>query len=260
MAQRNQRIANEVADTPWKSPRWRTVWMPLFHLASWRGEVRILGMTAFALPTLSAIGMIGFAAILRTRGVNPDFVNALLGATLEAFLPLAAGIILTTVAAKDDALEVQLSLATPYRVTVARRVTLLLGWIIATECIASGVIAVVFPAALPKSGVDLVLLWLAPTLWLSAVGLLLALLLRSRATATALLGVVWVIQLAFHGYFASYDWTRPWFLFATLYTPAATYWRLNRLELIATAIVGLDVCWMYLRNSEWRLRGEDVSA
>jgi hypothetical protein len=232
----------------------------LFCLASWRGEIRILGLTAFAVPPLTAIGLIAFAAVLRARAVNADFVNNMLIATLEALLPLAAGIVLTTIAAKDDAIEVQLSLATPYRNTAARRVALVLGWSITTAFITAAIVASAFPSALPRSGFDLVLLWLAPTLWLSAVGMMLALFLRSRASAVALLGVVWLVQLAFHGYFASYDWTRPWFLFATLYTPAGAYWHMNRLELIATAIVGLVVCWMYLRNTEWRFRGEDISA
>jgi hypothetical protein len=231
-----------------------------FRLASWSGEVRILGMTAFLVPALTAVSLMGFAALLRARAVNAGFVNDLLVASLEACLPLAAGIVLTTAAAKDDAIELQLSLATPYRNTVARRVALILCWVIATEFAATVVIGVLFPSALMKSGLDAILLWLAPTLWLAAMGVLLALFLRSRATAVAMLGVVWVVQFAFHGYFASYEWTRPWFLFATLYTPTATYWQLNRLELIATAVAGLIVSWMYLHNSEWRFRGEDLSA
>jgi hypothetical protein len=233
---------------------------PRFHLASWRGEIRILGMTAFAIPAIVAISLIGFAALLRARSVSADFVNSLLVATLEAFLPLAAAIVLTTVASKDDALEVQLSLATAYRKTVARRVALLLGWIMAVELVATLTTLVLFPTALPESGFALILLWLAPTLWLSAVGILLALFLRSRATAVALLGVVWVVQLAFHGYFTSFGWTRPWFLFATLTTPSAPYWQLNRLELIATGVACLILSWLYLRNNEWRFRAEDVSA
>ena len=256
MAQRNQ----PAAEIPRNSSELWTVQTNLLHLAFWRSEIRILGTAAFAIPALSAIGLIGFAVVLRARAINPDFVNNVLVAALEAFLPLAAGILLTTVAAKDDAIEVQLSLVTPYRITVARRVALVLVWTIAVEFIAAVMIALVFPSALAKSGFDLVLLLLAPTLWLSAVGMVLALLLRSRATAVALLGVVWVVQLAFHGYFASFDWTRPWFLFATLYTPAATYWQLNRLELIATAIACLAVSWIYLRNNERRFRGEDASA
>jgi hypothetical protein len=242
------------------SSRSKTPPVRLPPLACLFGEARILGVTAFLVPALTAVSLIGFAVVLRIRAVNIDFVNALVLATLEAFLPLAAGIVLTTVAAKDDAIEVQLSLPTPYRNTVSRRVALILGWFIATELAATAVIARSFPSALTKSGLDSILLWLAPTLWLAAIGVTLALFLRSRATAVAILGVVWVVQLAFHGYFASYEWTRPWFLFATLYTPDAAFWQLNRLELIATAIAGLVVSWMYLRNNEWRFRGEDMSA
>jgi len=261
MMQRNRPAADDLsAGISRTLSRGQTAPVSPFRLVSWRGEAQILGMTAFLIPALTAVSLIGFAALLRARAVNPDFVNTLLVATLEACLPLAAGVVLTTAAAKDDAIEMQLSLATPYRNTVARRVALILCWVIATEFAATVVIGVLFPSALTKSGLDVILLWLAPTLWLAAIGVLLALFLHSRATTVAMLGVVWVVQLAFHGYFASYEWTRPWFLFATLYTPDATYWQLNRLELIVTAIVGLAVSWMYLRNSEWRFRGEDVSA
>ncbi len=242
------------------SSRSQTLPARLPPLACLFGEARILGVTAFLVPALTAVSLIGFAALLRLRAVNVGFVNALVVATLEAFLPLAAGIVLTNIAANDNAIEVQLSLPTPYCNTVARRVALVLAWVIATESAATAVIALSFPSALTKIGLDAILLWLAPTLWLSAVGATLALFLRSRATAVAILGVVWVVQLAFHGYFATFEWTRPWFLFATLYTPTASYWQVNRVELIATAIAGLVVSWMYLHNSEWRFRGEDVSA
>jgi hypothetical protein len=209
MARRNQPIAGAVTGIPSPPPSSQTTRVTQFHPAAWRGEVRILGMTAFTIPALAAISLIGFAALLRARGVSIDFVNAVLVAALEAFLPLAAGILLATTATQDDALGVQLSLATAYRKTVARRVALLLGWIATFEFAATLAILAFFPSALPKSGFDLVLLWLAPTLWLSTVGMLLALVLRSRATAVALLGVIWVIQQAFHGYFAGFDWTRP---------------------------------------------------
>jgi membrane protein CcdC involved in cytochrome C biogenesis len=232
----------------------------VFHPAAWRAEAHILGATAFIAPLFAAASMLGFAALLRARLVNPDFVNPMVVATLEAFLPLAASIVLLSVAARDDAIEVQLSVATPYHSTLARRTALILGWWIVVEAAATALTIAVFPSALMKTGPDAILVWLAPTLWLSAIGILLALLLHSRATAVAVLGIVWILQLAFHGYFASYDWTRPWFLFATLYAQVNDYWRVNRLELIATAIVGLVVSWMYLHNSEWRFRGEDVSA
>src|SRR5262249_48564958 len=103
-----------------------------------------------------------------------------------------------------------------------------------------------------------VVLWVAPLLWLAAAGALLALLLRSRATAGAVLGALWIAQLALHSYFATYAWTQPWFLFATLYAPDAAFWWANRIELILTALAAFLAVWYYLRNTEWRFRAEEM--
>jgi hypothetical protein len=93
---------------------------------------------------------------------------------------------------------------------------------------------------------------------LTGTGILLSLLLRSRTSSGAILGCVWIFQLLFHSYFSQNSWTQPWFLFATLYTPDASFWLANRLELIATALVLLVGVWWFLRSPERRFFGEDV--
>jgi hypothetical protein len=103
------------------------------------------------------------------------------------------------------------------------------------------------------------LLWLSPLFWFVGVGAVCALLMRSRGASGALLGGIWIAQLVFPNFFSTHAWTRPWFLFATLYaTSRADFWLANRLELLGTAIFLLVVVWLYLCNSEWRLRGEEA--
>jgi hypothetical protein len=223
-----------------------------------RHDLRALGMLLFAAPLVAALGFVSLAAILDARNVNHDFLVQLVAAILEACLPLAAGVLLATVAPRDAAIELQLSLPTPYRFTAARRFALLLGWTLLVEALAALAFHLSLPWTQSKHGAEYVLLWLAPTLWLGAGGALLALVLRSRATAGALLGTLWIAQLTFHGYFAHYSWTRPWFLFVTVFTPAASYWVINRVELILTAVALSLGVWVFLLNSEWRFRAEDV--
>src|SRR5262249_24913758 len=176
---------------------------------------------------------------------------------LEACLPLALGVLVTTLVARDPALELQLAAPTPYRCTTVRRIGLLFSWTGLIPLVTTLVIQGTLPWALPKQGMESVLIWLAPLLWLAAGGGLLALLLRSGAMAGAVLGVLWIAQLALHGYFAANGWTQPWFLFATLATPDAAFWETNRVELILTASAVFFAVWFYLRNAEWRLRAEE---
>jgi hypothetical protein len=221
-------------------------------------ELRVLGLWLFAIPLLVGGGLGGLAVLLDARGVSRDFLAHLFTATLEACLPLALGILLATVAAQDAAIELQLSVATPYRRTALRRFALLLVWTALIEAATMLCVSLVLPWAAPKQGMDAVLLWLAPLLWLASAGALLALLLQSRITAGAVLGGIWIAQLALHSFFASSAWLQPWFLVATLAVPSADFWRTNRVELLLTAVVLFVVVWYYLRHAEWRFRGEET--
>ena len=223
-----------------------------------RSELRVLGPYPFVAPLIVAAGLVGFAALLQARHIQHAFVATMLVVTLEACLPLTAGIALAGVAIRDGALEVLLTVQTAYRLTTLRRAALVLGWVLVLEVAATWIIRALFPSAIPKPGVLGLLAWAAPTFWLAGTALLLAYFLRSRATSAAVLGCLWVAQLVFHGYFAAYGWTQPWFLFATIYVPAAPFWLANRLELVATALVCFLVAWIFLRNAEWRLRAEDA--
>ena len=229
-------------------------------LALWRYELRVLGPVLFLVPVLVLAGLGSLAGLLDLRAVNHGFVAQLLTASLEACLPLAAGVVVASVCARDPALEVLLALPVSYRRTAFRRLALLLGWTGLIALVGTLVLQTVFPWALPPPGAVAQLIWLGPALCCAGVGALLALLLRSGAASGAVLGMVWVAQLAFHDYFAFTGWTQPWFLFATLegvYPWGGTFWMANRLDLIAIGVGLFVAIWSYLRNTEWRFRGEE---
>lgn len=223
-----------------------------------RHEVRILGPQLFVIPLALAVAFVVLTVLMFVGNVVHSFIVLLLTAALEACLPLAAAIILANVAVQDASLELLLTMPTAYRWIAFLRFALILGWTLLVELLATLALYAFLPWATVEPLLSGQLTWLAPSLWLTGAGILLALLLRSRASSGAILGCVWLIQLAFHGYFATSGWTQPWFLFATLFNPTASFWLTNRLELIAGALVLLAVAWWFLRSPERRFFGEDA--
>lgn len=229
----------------------------VLHLDRLRLEVRILGSLLFLIPLALIVVFVGLTVMLFVGNVVHSFIASLLIAALEACLPLAAGIILSTVAVQDASLELMLTMSTAYRWIAFLRFTLILGWTLLVELLATLGLFVFLPWIPVKTLEAFQLTWLAPSLWLAALGILLALVLHSRASSGAILGCIWIIQLTFHSYFAQNGWTRPCFLFATLFTPDAQFWLVNRLELIIAGFVLFVASWWFLRNPERRFYGED---
>lgn len=228
------------------------------HLDHLRHEVRILGPVLFLIPLVLAVVFVGLTVMFFVGNVVHSFIVLFLIAALEACLPLSVAIILTTMAVQDASLELLLTMPAAYRWIAFLRFALILGWTLLVEFLATLALYTFLPWIPVKPLVAGQLTWLAPSLWLAGVGILLALVLRSRASSGAILGCIWIFQLTFHSYFAQNGWTQPWFLFATLFAPNASFWLANRLELIASALVLLSAAWWFLRHSEWRFFGEDA--
>jgi hypothetical protein len=230
----------------------------VLHLDHLRHEVRILGPVLFLVPLALIVAFVGLTAMLFVGNVVHSFIASLLIAALEACLPLTAGIVLSTVAVQDASLELLLTMPTAYRWIGFLRFALILGWTLLVELLATLTLFVFLPWVPVKPLGAFQLTWLAPSLWLAGAGILLALVLHSRTASGAILGCIWIFQLTFHSYFAQNGWTRPWFLFATLYTSRAQFWLANRLELIVTVLILFAAAWWFLRNPERRFFGEDA--
>ncbi|MGO8946774.1 MAG: hypothetical protein ACLQUY_03730 [Ktedonobacterales bacterium] len=223
-------------------------------------EVRILGWQAIAPPLLILIGgALGAIAItaLTAHGTHAT-LTTFLTALCEMLLPLAAGMICAMTLLHDTALELQLALPASFAATTLLRWGLLVAWV--ALCVGMGMCIIValglwhVPSqiqgwAAPQRFLAAHLIWLAPLLWLSTVGLTLALLLRNPIASATLLGGIWISETFAASAFTN-PWLQPFFLFPTTFTPGIDFWLLNRLELLATVIIALPFCWWLLRDHE----------
>lgn len=223
-----------------------------------RHEVRALGLIALLTPLFVIALYDGLGALFSLGRAQQSVIGALFAASLETGLSLAAGVVIAWVTAHDAAIELQLTMPTPYRLTALRRYVVVGGWTALIAIVTTLLLHQFAPWSLSKPlGVGQ-LLWLSPTFWFAGVGALLALLLRSSAATGVVLGGFWIGELVLHGYFLITGWAQPWFLFATLYAPNASFWLINRLTLIVSALACFVAVWFFLRNSERRLKGEDA--
>jgi hypothetical protein len=163
-------------------------------LALWRHEVRRAGRAALLVPPVAALVPV-LAAVdgaARLDAASRDTAH-LLQAVLELALPLAAGLGAASLVGGDPAIELQLTLPTPYRATILRRLAVTAGWVgllalaLAVTLVATGWWHR-WPAAHPAVVGQLT--WLAPALFLAGLGLLGGALSGSPAVASALVAVL----------------------------------------------------------------------
>lgn len=217
-------------------------------------EIRRLGWMGLLLPALIGAPFAGLAALMHPEAQ----VSRMLAAYLEAGLPLAAGLAATNIVTDDPALDLQLSLKTRYLTTMLRR----LGALVAL----SAAPAVLWTAAMmflglwepwvPEPFGRGQLVWLSPLLFFVGLGCVLALLLRSRSAAGAMLGGYWLGCVIFKDYFLVRDWCCLFYPFATLRAPGTDYWLDNRLTLILSTAAFLLVFAALLRREPAVLGGE----
>lgn len=237
-------------------------------LDRFRYEIKLMGKRVILTPVPTIVGVALLAELLYTLHTNPART---LSACLEIILPLATGILVATITSQDNAIELQLTMPKKYALTALGRLAIIVVW---TICIAVFFSISIFvlklayvPQPSPATSLPLQFLigqltWLAPLSWFAAVGLCLALLLRSRTASGALLGGIWIIEIIFKDYIAATNWLHPVFLFPTTLLSLAGFipqnifnmWLTNRLELIGTVLVLLLIGWLLLRNPEGLLK------
>lgn len=234
-----------------------------------RYELRLMGKRVFLIPILVMVGFALFAGLLSYIHTTPA---RFLSAGLEMILPLMAGMVVATITSQDLAIELQLTMPVKYHLTVMLRLFLIAACSVCIAFISSSILAILglqfIPEQVPPLSAPLQFLigeltWFAPLLWFVAIGLCLAMLIRSRSATVALLSGIWIIETLFKGYFAANSWLQPVFLFPTTLLPMAgpqppayyNLWLSNRFELIATALVLLPIGWLLLHNPEGLLKG-----
>jgi hypothetical protein len=227
-------------------------------------ELRIMGKWVILIPPLIILTFAFLGEILTIMQVGHLRISQVLTASLEMVLPLAAGLLTTTIISYDAAIELQMTMPKTYRMTAFVRLSLIIAW---TGCLALFSSVFVYhlrfwrvPSQvetwkiLPQLLIGQ-LTWIAPLFWFVGVGFSLALLIRSRSASSALIGGIWMLEAIFYGYFAIVDWLKPLFLFPTTLSPGISFWLSNRIELLITALILLLLDWFMLQNTEKLLQG-----
>lgn len=221
-----------------------------------RYELRLLGKPVFLTPILVVIG---FALLLVLVNRNVDIVAHSMSGSLEVLLPMAAGVVVATIATYDRTIELQLTMPCKYHHTATLRFLFILLWSALVSLLTSYLLYMlnfwrlptqIAPWSQPWQFLTWQLTWLSSTLWLVALGLVLSLLLRSRSASGALICVVSVAELLFHQAMDQDPLYHPVYLFPLTYSPDASYWLTNRFELLGTAAVLLVLAWFLLRIPE----------
>jgi hypothetical protein len=212
------------------------------------GERRIVGWLPLALPVATiAVLLVSAVTLVVAAGAWAE-ARRLLVAGLETVLPLTIGLATAVVVAGDPGVELQLSLATPYRVTVLRRVVLVTGAGCAAALSATAVLAA--SGLLPGvSTAGFVLLWAAPVAWFAAAGTVAGAGL-GRAAGGGLLSAVWLVQQVGGGLLAARPWTRPLWMFVTTQAGRTPDWVVNRAALLVQAAVLTGAAWVLLRRND----------
>lgn len=233
--------------------------------ASWdvgRHEVSRLGRSALLAPP--AIVLAGGALVVSTAARSGSPIARLAAGVVEMGVPLAVGIVAAGLVSTDPLLELQLSLPTAFRVTLARRVGLLLAW--AGGLAVVGTTALILAGGWPGRRIDAQtqLVWLAPMMLLAGLGLAAAALMGRGIVGTATVGALWILQVVTPTVFVAHRSGRLLYLFANGRVPGAPYtahgrltsvWAQDRVVLLAVGLGLAAVAWVALRSPERLLRG-----
>jgi hypothetical protein len=231
--------------------------LDLWRWDLWRYEARRAGRATLLAPLLVTAAMAGGGA-LAARSSGSDTVPHTLLFALEMAIPLIAGVSAASLVGRDPAVELQLTLPTPYRGTLLRRCVA----IVAASCVlAIGVSGALMAsgwwARWPRTHGILLgqLTWAAPVCSLAGLGLLAGAVLRAPAAAATVVAAPWLIEQLLPDQVQAHHWSRLLYLFATTQGRDAD-WTANRFTLLATSMLLIAGAWLLLGRGERLLFGE----
>ncbi|MGN9839881.1 hypothetical protein ACTMTI_17320 [Nonomuraea sp. H19] len=221
----------------------------------WRHEARRAGLPALLGPPALAAFTLLLAVSGAWLGSREENTRWFVMCALERGVPLLAGVVAATLPGRDAVTELRLAIPHGHRAALLRRLAVALGCgalcalAVSVALMASGWWRFEYGGAAGQ------LVWLAPALWLAALGFFGAVALRGTAAATALVAFVWTGEQLFGGGLADNPAYRVLHLFATT-SWESDGWPLNRLFLLLTALPPAVGAWLLLGNAERVLRGE----
>ena len=217
--------------------------------------MRRAGWAALLGPPVAVVLGVVLAA---TSPADDTTTARILFSVLEMAVPLAAAVGCASLVGRDPASEVQLTVPTPYRATLLRRLVVTLGWTAVVAVLTAVVlIATGWWHRWPANLCDLAgqLTWLSPALGLGAAGFAAAALFRSPAAAGAVVTSLWTFQQLFAGLTQQHFEGRVLYLLATTRGAVPGDWTANRLTLLAVAGGLVALAFVVLARKE-RLIGE----
>lgn len=227
--------------------------------ARWRHEVRRVGVSALVMPPV----VFAFGGVLVATAGNESMAARLAAGVSEMGLPLAAGIGAASLIGADPAVELQLSLPSSYRSTLARRLAVIVGGPVALALLGAGAAQVAGVWRVPGGWPQTQLVWLVPLVWLTALGAVVAAVSADGRVASVVVGALWVSEVIFPAWFIGHVW-QPLYLFANGRVTGAPFtdhgrltnaWLQDRLTLVAVAVALGALAWVSLRSPERLLRG-----
>ncbi|MEJ3743929.1 hypothetical protein WEI85_11625 [Actinomycetes bacterium KLBMP 9797] len=209
--------------------------------------MRRAGWAALLTPPAVAVTVTVLVATDESQSVSNAF------GLLEMMTPLVAGVGAASLVGRDRAAELQLTLPTPYRATLLRRLAVALGWtVLVAVLVAATLVLGGWWTRWPHNHGPLVgqLIWLAPMLCLGGLGFLAAAVCRGPAAASGVVAICWLGQQLFADAIQVRWWGRLVYLFATTRGTERSDWAANRSTLLAAALVLAAAAWLVLGRTE----------
>lgn len=222
----------------------------LFH-----ADARLIGVVAYAMPPLVIVGFVLLGLVVG------DVPRMLVGG-LEAGVPLAAALAVSSIVASEPALELQLSGPRGFRPAALRRIAALTAWCAAVSAVAWTLALVTGLADAWRPAVDPLtsqLTWASSLAVFVGAGMLLPLALGSRSTAAGTLGLAWILAFTFHVPWIEAAGWRLGFPFFTVFAPAVPDWLPNRLALLGIGAAAVALATVFLGAGERLLRAEEAA-
>ncbi|WP_152990441.1 hypothetical protein [Sphaerimonospora mesophila] len=225
----------------------------------WAHELRRTGPAALAGPPALVLLMALLSMFGAWLGSRESTTAFMLAGALEMAMPLITGMAAASSLGRDHAVELQLTLPVSYRSTVLRRLAVMAGWTGLCAAAGSAVLTLggwwaLVPGA--PNGLAVQLVWLAPALWLAALGLLASAAFGSAVAATTTVAFVWITEQVATETLQSVPASRLFYLFATMRGTVPGDWTANRVVLLCTAVPLIAAAWPLLGRPERILGGE----
>jgi hypothetical protein len=239
--------------------------MPAF-LLSWPGgrpracrlslELRIVGPAAVGAALVMPAAGAALMAGLAITGHPAAQLDRLAAVLLEALCPLGAALAAVSVVGRDPAVELILTTPASYRRVLAGRAGLAAGLAAAaTLALAIALFgAGTWPAGQGAAG--LVLIWAPPMLWLTGIGLLVAVAGRGPALASGAIAAIWLAEAIFAGQAKASPLIRDQYMFATVSHLPPGPWAANRAGLALAGTAALAITALLLARPARLLTAE----